>query len=238
MKLCKHCGNEYPIEEFRYGKSSCYSCQKEMSREWKKKNKERMAEYGHQWRQKHHEAIQAYNAAYAQANKEVIQRRSSKYHTERAKVDFGFKLAKNLRTSLRHLVKLGNMAKGAKALQLLGCELEFLKTWFKYNFTSDMNFENHGVVWHIDHTIPVSLFNLTNNEEAKACFHWSNLKPMYAKDNMSKKNNLTIDELNEHESRLNSFLQTIQQEVSGSFTIINIDRHSYIRSNRGATKVS
>lgn len=237
MKLCKKCGNEHPLDAFKYGKSSCYECQKQMSRDWKNNNKARTIEYGQQWRNQHKDAIRAYNIEYAQANKETIQRRSSKYHTERAKVDFNFKLAKNLRTSLRYLVKNCNMKKGARALQLLGCDLEFLKSWFNYNFMDDMNFDNHGLVWHIDHTIPVSTFNLLNDEELRVCFHWTNLKPMYAKDNMSKKNKLTIHELNEHESRLKSFIQTIPQELTGAYTVIDIDRHSYIRSNRGATKV-
>ena len=191
QKHCGICDNSYPRSEFKYGKSSCYSCQKQMACEWKAKNKEYTQEYTRRWREQHKEDIKQYNANYALQHKEAIQRRSTRYHNERAKVDFNFKMAKTLRTSLRYLVKNGNMAKGRSALELLGCSLPFLKEWFAYNFSEDMSFDNHGKVWHIDHTVPVSKFNLSDEREAQLCFHWSNLKPMYAADNMSKKNHLT-----------------------------------------------
>ena len=47
-----------------------------------------------------------------------------------------------------------------------------------------MNWDNHGE-WHIDHHIPIASFNLLKEEEQK-CFHYTNLKPLWAKDNLSK----------------------------------------------------
>lgn len=139
---------------------------------------------------------------------------------------------------LRYLVKLGDMKKGARALDLLGCDLDFLKAWFSFNFKDGMMFDNHGKIWHIDHTIPVSAFNLQNEAESCICFHWSNLKPMFAKENMSKKNKLSLDELEQSETMLHKFLNTLPKEFAGRYSVIEIDRHSYLTSNRGATKVS
>ena len=39
---------------------------------------------------------------------------------------------------------------------------------------------------HIDHHIPIASFNLLKEEEQKKCFHYTNLKPLWAKDNLSK----------------------------------------------------
>ena len=50
-----------------------------------------------------------------------------------------------------------------------------------------MSWENHGT-WHIDHRVPCAKFDLTKKEEQEKCFHYTNLQPLWAKDNLSKGN--------------------------------------------------
>ena len=66
----------------------------------------------------------------------------------------------------------------------IGCSNEFLYQHIKLQMKDNMNFENI----HIDHIKPISKFDLTNEEEIKRCFHWSNLQPLLAEDNLSKSN--------------------------------------------------
>ena len=47
-----------------------------------------------------------------------------------------------------------------------------------------MTIENYGKIWTLDHTIPISSFNLSNENEKRKCFFWCNLRPMYIKDNL------------------------------------------------------
>ena len=73
--------------------------------------------------------------------------------------------------------------------QLLGCSKEELKIFLENKFTESMTFNNYGD-WEIDHIKPVSSFDLTDNEEIKKCFHFSNLQPVWKIDNRRKSNKI------------------------------------------------
>jgi hypothetical protein len=79
------------------------------------------------------------------------------------------------------------MDKSSRTLELLGCPIEALRAWFSYQFEEGMNWDNYGMHgWHMDHIKPCAAFDLTDLEEQKKCFHWTNLQPLWAKDNLSK----------------------------------------------------
>lgn len=48
-----------------------------------------------------------------------------------------------------------------------------------------MNWENYGQ-WHIDHRLPCASFDLTQPDQQKACFHFSNQQPLWKRDNLAK----------------------------------------------------
>lgn len=97
--------------------------------------------------------------------------------------DPDFKLACVLRARLRGAIK--NNYKKSSAIELLGCTIDELKEHLSAKFTEGMSFENHGL-WHIDHIMPCDAFDLTDPEQQKECFHFTNLQPLWAKDNLSK----------------------------------------------------
>lgn len=70
---------------------------------------------------------------------------------------------------------------------LTGCSLSCLRAHLESLWREGMSWENYGVKgWHIDHVKPCASFNLSAPEEQRACFHWSNLQPMWASENKSK----------------------------------------------------
>jgi hypothetical protein len=82
--------------------------------------------------------------------------------------------------------------KTATTLELIGCTVEELKTHLKSKFELWMNFENYGL-WVIDHILPCASFDLTDPEQQKKCFHYTNLQPLEAKENIRKGAKIPIE---------------------------------------------
>jgi hypothetical protein len=40
--------------------------------------------------------------------------------------------------------------------------------------------------WHIDHIVPCESFDLTDPAQQGQCFHFSNLQPLWARENLRK----------------------------------------------------
>ncbi len=78
----------------------------------------------------------------------------------------------------------------------MGCDIEFFKKYIEEQFSEGMSWNNwslHG--WHLDHKIPISWFNLENEHCRKCAFHYTNMRPAWAKYNVLK-NNKFADLLN------------------------------------------
>lgn len=96
------------------------------------------------------------------------------------------KLFKNVRSRIKTALK--DNKKSVKTMELLGCSIEFLKGHLEQQFLSGMTWENHSKDgWHIDHIIECWRFDLSKPEEQRKCFHYSNLRPLWAIDNLSRK---------------------------------------------------
>jgi hypothetical protein len=120
---------------------------------------------------------------YRKSHRKQIQNTMNKYEKQRKKVDPAFKLSKELRSRLNNAIK--RKTKLYQTLDLIGCSVAFLKGYLEAKFTEGMTWENHGE-WHIDHIKPCSKFNLLDETEQQACFHYKNLQPLWGIDNLVK----------------------------------------------------
>jgi hypothetical protein len=76
-------------------------------------------------------------------------------------------------------------------LEIVGLSSEELKIYIESKFLEGMTWENYGLHgWHIDHIIPLSSVK-TEDEIIKLC-HYTNLQPLWAKDNLSKHNKIIV----------------------------------------------
>lgn len=105
------------------------------------------------------------------------------WESDRKITDKTYRIIHSIRNRIRIAIKKN--VKSSSSFNLLGCNISFLKEYLSKKFISGMSWENHGL-WHIDHIIPCSSFNLALESEQKKCFHYTNLQPLWAKDNLSK----------------------------------------------------
>ena len=93
-------------------------------------------------------------------------------------------------------IKIGINHKNQKdqtTLKLLDVpNMEFIWKHLEKKFRYGMNRKNHGK-WHIDHIIPCSFFDLRCPVQQLACFHYSNLQPLWAADNIRKRDQLNYE---------------------------------------------
>lgn len=105
------------------------------------------------------------------------------------------KIKRCLQRRIISAVKSQFTKKLSNTFNLIGCDILFLKKYIETQFLPGMNWENHGIYykanlepkWHIDHIIPCDSFDLTKEEEQKKCFHYTNLRPLWAIDNLKRK---------------------------------------------------
>lgn len=96
-----------------------------------------------------------------------------------------------IKTILRHRLysALRGKNKSARTLELLGCSIEFLREHLEAQFVAGMTWANYGK-WHVDHIRPVASFDFTDPQQQRECFHWTNLQPLWASDNIKKSDKL------------------------------------------------
>tara|TARA_R110000850_G_scaffold275657_1_gene415295 strand:+ start:488 stop:1162 length:675 start_codon:yes stop_codon:yes gene_type:complete len=197
-RVCSKCREEKLLGEFykskggKYGrKSRCKVCHNQYSQEYKERypeyqkqyceaNKEKRAEYGKQYR----EANPEYAKQYYQNNKEHINELERTHRKNNEQFRIKKNLSRNLRKALNKIVK----TKNNRTMTYIGCSIEYLREHL--NSTKEPDW---GDDLHIDHTIPKSLFDHTNEEEIKKCWNWRNLRYLPAEENMNKHDTLDMD---------------------------------------------
>ena len=104
--------------------------------------------------------------------------------------NMNYRIKKSLAARLRNVLN-----KNDTTMNYIGCNIQYFREWLEYNFTAEMNWDNYGKFWSIDHIIPVCKFDLTNETQKFQCWNWSNMMPVTIKYNSSKKN-INMEQIN------------------------------------------
>ena len=106
----------------------------------------------------------------------------------RRRNDPEFKLITNMRSRLS--VALRGKSKSQTTRQLIGIDFETFSKWIEFQFEVGMTMEGYGLIWHIDHVLPISSFNLLDEEELHKAMNWANLRPLSPFKNIKKSNKI------------------------------------------------
>lgn len=191
--VCKKCYNN-KSKEYKAEHKDFIS---ERNKVYYEANKDSIADYYKIHYKKNKDTYMINNRIWRAENRESINTKAN----ERFKNDPIAKLKKVCRTRICKALKSHSL----RSIKLIDCDISFLKEWLQSNFTDKMTFANHGSYWHIDHVIPCSHFNLSNEDEIKDCFRWTNLQPLEASKNISKQDTLDKIEVIHHYKKVQKY---------------------------------
>jgi hypothetical protein len=163
----------------RKGKKWCRYCKKEVEHTkrggmcfacyWKKYGKAMLA------RKPKHELKAMRSRAYAAMKRDPI-----KLLRQRVRG----RIALAMKRYARGCVKTGSN------LKYLGCSAPQLAVYIEGMFKRGMAWSNYGE-WHLDHVIPLASFDLATEPDRIKAFHYTNLQPLWAIDNIRKSDHVT-----------------------------------------------
>lgn len=219
-KVCKECHTEKELEEFPKHKqmkdgylNQCKLCKNAYLRKYGQDNKEKLRENARQYYNRNQEKIKTRVRNHRNLHvEEINEKRREKYLNDEQyrmkRLKECSKSNKKCRPLRRKVAREnksesyylelcrkrmwhafnGRAAKSKKTKELLGCDGQFLKKYLENTKVEGKDY-SHA---HIDHIIPCSSFDMTDEEQQKKCFHYTNLQLLPACENLAKSNTLSV----------------------------------------------
>ena len=145
-------------------------------------NKEKILQRTRERYQEKKQEILSYAKKWRAKNKDRVR----EYHRDLMKNSPQRKIGSLLRSRIHRVVANQNTIRKGSFKELTGVNsVQELKNHLEKQFKKGMTWDNQGE-WHIDHIIPCASFDLTKESEQKKCFHYTNLQPLWAVENLSK----------------------------------------------------
>ncbi len=218
-KVCKECGIEKSEDAFAYANKEkgtragkCKDCKNLQSKERYHNVKKHDPDYKamrKEYREENKDKLHKLNSAWVAKNRP----RLNEKERNRRREDIAFRVEKDLRTYMRRFFNKEN-----HTFDYVGCTKEQLIDWFDFqtehdeiDLTSD---------YHIDHVVPCSSFDLTDETHRLICFNWSNLRLCSAQENLTKNNKIDTELIN---------LQVMKVEIYINENNLHIDEAYLIK---------
>lgn len=211
---CKDCCQKY-IKEYRIKNAEKIAAQK--AHKWRNDEKYREANkrcnrvkyqtdsaYREKWKKHAYERSQRPEVKERKQitnreRMEKIRRDPEKYRAHRdknniwqkkkAKKDPCFRMSCRIRAGLQHSLKKAKLNKNNRTFKYVSCSPSFLLDRL------ERQRKERGLdeAYHIDHMKPLASFDLSDPEQLRRAWHFSNLQALLAKDNLEKSNKIIYD---------------------------------------------
>ncbi len=170
-------------------RTHCKDCHNAATKQYIEANNDNIKKYRKLYWQRNKTDRSREFKKYYENNKAEISKTRSIYTRKRLKKDAWFRALHKLRCRVYYAIRNEYSSAARKSTELLGCDFPTLKAHIISLFLPGMTWEKvlSGEI-HLDHKIPCSKFDLTITEQQKACFHYTNIQPLWAADNLSKRN--------------------------------------------------
>lgn len=157
---------------------------KEKDRQYRLRNVDKIKHYQQQYKltEKYKSIRKKITEKYRKNNKHKIKESNRKYNL---KPDVRMRII--LRKRLQMALKYHGGKNHTKSIDLIGCSYKECREYLERQFKPGMSWSNYGKNgWHIDHIRPCASFDLTDPNQQKLCFHYTNLQPLWAEENLKK----------------------------------------------------
>tara|TARA_R110000851_G_scaffold323179_1_gene489663 strand:+ start:253 stop:948 length:696 start_codon:yes stop_codon:yes gene_type:complete len=212
-KYCARCKEVKPRTEYYKNKRRhdglgvyCKPCEKEKRqqrlktpegkkvhydylRKWREENKEKSNEYARNWRENNAETIK-------QRRTSEEGRRYNREYNRMRRQDPVFRVRNNVSRQVSHaLFREEGSKHGESVMKHLPYSPNQLKEHLEEQFDENMNWDNYGSYWHIDHIYPHSKLPYDSMDHPNFGKAWAldNLQPLEAGENISKSNRIIKD---------------------------------------------
>lgn len=161
---------------------------KAREKEYRDSNKEKIKAYGRRYYENNSDRLIEKNKKYRIENRDKYNESNRKYLRKKRREDPQYRVKMNISRHIYCKLKSEGRKKDKNSVKYLGCDIDCFKRHIESFFSEEMNWDNYGEVWHIDHTIPCSSWDHLNEFDIFCCWNYRNLKPMLKEENLKKGN--------------------------------------------------
>jgi hypothetical protein len=159
----------------------------EKMKKYRENNTEKISSYKKEYYSQNTQKITERCEFYRKSNLDKVRNRKKHYQKNKRTLDPIYKFTENIKANVYTAFKRGSKKfnKNNKTIEILGCDIEFFRSYIGNQFTEGMNWDNHSQFgWHLDHIIPLS--SAKTQEEVEKLCHYTNYQPLWWRDNLSK----------------------------------------------------
>ena len=184
--ICNVCKCEQTVMNFApshrsYKSSRCRACINHIANQ-RYKFDPKLKSYHKKYYSENAEHLKEGVRAYKKNNRDKVKKWKKKYGEKPEQ-----RIRKAQARRVKSALERADSAKKMSTLKYLGCTAKELKQHLENQFKEGMTWDNYGIDgWHIDHIRPLCSYDLTIEEDQLEAFHYTNLQPLWAEENISK----------------------------------------------------